>query len=300
MTVFRASFERSGLDERKPGIIIPRTEGSNVFSMDSPIDYQFIPSHRGLSVKHLKPKEWSKLRVPPGKAATPIFRTGRTYQVTAAKGVPRKGATIKALNPRTKKIDAILNVAVLQVRPMSIAIRPVLIRGPYDAPAIHCHAPIDMQQMVSKMNEIWTQANVTFSLVSSEPVLLDVPAEIVDINRSLDVLAANRSKGADFTMFLVAKASDINDPHPETSHAKPVPVPGVSNWDNQVSLISDERTLYPELMAHEAGHHVGDADYHDPTTGGHPRWCGPTALMHTPSAGEAEISYDEAVDHFNK
>lgn len=315
---FRAPFQSAGVDaDRKPaGMIVPRRPGGSNFACLAAGSGLTLSASRGLEIK-----EFKDLRPPltliagvilalEGKTPTLDFLIARTFQVTANHAAPRTGGKITAVNPRTKRVEATLEVAVLNERRIKLAVRPVLIPDPgTGAPRLHSKKPFDIATLVAQMNSIWSpQANVVFTLVSSAPVLIDdgaaiakslgllaasatLPA-IVDIQKFESLLDANKDKSADLTMFLVEQAADT-DPAATRPHV----VAGATNAALGISLIGDDRTLQPELMAHEAGHFIGDSGYR--TGSGHPT-SDPKALMRTGGSPFAKISFDEATLHFNR
>lgn len=322
---FLAAFQNAGVDQkRRPaGMIIRRGHGqSNFFSFANGTGFTFDPPS-GLEItQEFKPNR----SLPPlmsmpaaimeafrGRKPTLNFLTWPTFKVTvtAKSAAPRKGWKITARNSHTKSVVT-LEVAVLGERRIKLAVRPVQIpaRRPDGGPApgtrvLHSKKGFDINAMVATMNEIWTpQANVVFTLVSSEPVLIEDSAEIarildlrstdtaplpaiVDLQKFKDLLAREKDKSADLTIFLVEQAADTN-PKVRIPHI----VAGASDSDHLgIALVGDDRINQPEVMAHEAGHFMGYPGTHPVSD--------PDALMRDGGAPAAWIPYDDVLKYFN-
>jgi hypothetical protein len=191
--------------------------------------------------------------------------------------------TLPVSNVRVRAGSDTLRIAVLKPRPVKLSIRPVQVRDPNNpngALVYHSKQPFDVNAMVAQMNNVWTpQANVVFTLVSSTPVpLIDEPKlakimglteeerpavlpEAVNMTQFKGLLIDNRDKNADLTMFLVERVAEGQVRNLTYTGGLTHLEPGFA-----ISLISDSRTKEPLLkllMAHEAGHFVGNMAHTD-------------------------------------
>jgi hypothetical protein len=184
--------------------------------------------------------------------------------------VPSTTGVLQAMDDQRRIALDTLQVAVLKPRTVKLSIRPIQVRSPQGALVNHSKEPVDANAMVDQMNAIWTpQANVVFTLVSSTPAQLTDEARIAKIlrlsaptaplpqivNKTLfnDLLTENKDKNADLTMFLVERASIGPQTNAQIVNGATL---------HGTSLISDSRAKEPLLMAHEAGHFLGNDSGH--------------------------------------
>jgi len=242
-----------GVDEHIPtggaGIIVPLGGSNTVILADGPgirpasntptVQVEEITDPRTLHI-------WSPLLplfVPTHKlksGAISIWKIGSHSEGTEKREVRAK--------------EAKLQVAVLRQTPVSVSIRPTLVRDDRGN-KVSFNVAVDPQSLIDEMNSIWRpQANVVFALAKTDPAFIDglSPESKFDINRAVTDIQANRQPplwytsfennkdpAAALTMFLVRRVFDGGKPVKGTS------IPGIS-W------ISDDRS--DRTMAHEAGH----------------------------------------------
>jgi hypothetical protein len=222
---------------------------------------------------------------------------------------------LKAVARGHPKQQAVLDVAVLPPRPVKLSIRPVQIRDPQGNLVFHSKKPFDTAAMVDQMNSIWTlQANVVFELVSSNPApvtdegeiakILDLKSDkaplppFVALPTFTPVFDRLKDPNAELTMFLVEKAGDLGKPG--TPYRNATTVSGITDPKLGISLISDERTFLPELMAHEAGHRIGSTVGKDGKFLKFGHTGGPRDLMHDGGRAEAKVPFKDVIGFFNR
>ena len=166
---------------------------------------------------------------------------------------------VHATNPRTAKIEATLKITVLRRKVLKVSIRPTLCLDERKN-RVNFNAPVDPQKLLDRMNAVWEpQANVSFQLASTNPVLIDglsLVSRVANIKNPalLKSFTDNKDPAADLTMFMVRQALDGKDV-----------VNGVTNALAAIALISDNRS--ENTMAHEAGHFLGTLNDHGKPVG---------------------------------
>ena len=284
MAKFKEYTPFQGVDESAPptGIIVPMGPGPGKFNLVRLAGGQGIRPQPPPSAPTIKIEDVTEAGNFLGAAAlhSPLLPGDKLFKISGSL-------------PLTTQVQAggdTLQIAVVKQRTVKLAIRPVQVRDPQNPNALvnHSKVPIgDIDAMVDQMNAIWTpQANVVFTLVPSTPVQLTdetrigniagqslgaafqtpspLPVEVnIDVFR--DYLFDNRDPNAHLTMFLVQGCARGSQTAPDRGDN------GVSQWLPGaawgISLISDARAQSPALMAHEAGHFLGDLRRHtDDTT----------------------------------
>ena len=130
------------------------------------------------------------------------------------------------MNPNTpKKVEKTIAVNVLGEKPINIAIRVVLIKGDDGKWVSHGKVEFDPQALCDQMNTVWVpQANVKFSLVPTDPLMIDEKELADELKRTGVSKAAflnqvhiqafdplfrrHKVEKADFTIFLVKSILD--------------------------------------------------------------------------------------------
>lgn len=323
---FQEALATAGIDEDAkpyPGAIIP-LDGSNFVRLIGGRDLR-LDAPKTLKVEELSLQGFMQAALPlfafflallPKALKPGNLSDTRYFRISAS--IPRSPmrAQVKAVSPRHSKPEAVLDVAVLRPKKVKLSIRPVQIRDAQGGLAFHSRKPFDIAAMVGQMNAIWTpQANVVFELISSNPVpvideqeiarILDVdPAtrptlpSLVVLQRFKDLFDALKDRNADLTMFLVERAGDLADP--KASYRAADRVSGITDSGRRISLISDDRTLLFELMAHEAGHQLGSfiGQRGQFVRFGHRG--GVRELMHDGGSTVAKIPFHDVLDFFNR
>ena len=156
---FREVSPSAGVDEDQQGMIIP-AGGSNTVLLEGGKGFKLTTDIPKLQI------DIDKAPVSSATVARPAIKIRLTDKSKA-----RSTGTVTAKNHKTREV-VVLRVTVLPPKPISLAVKPVLIRMTgilTGAFAIHCKQPFDdIPGMVKTMNSIWTpQANVVFNFVQS-------------------------------------------------------------------------------------------------------------------------------------
>jgi hypothetical protein len=331
MAKFQEVTPFSGVDESATptGIVVPLGPGRGKFNIVRLTDGRGIKP-RPLPGSPIKIDEITgadalmRAAVTFGGSIVPPLSMDRTFLISGI--VSGTNFQVQAMDPRGFALDT-LQIAVLKPRPVKLSIRPIQVRSPQGGLVYHSKVSFDANAMVDQMNSIWTpQANVVFTLVSSNPAQVIDEAKIgnllgkslgpafqgpaplpetVNIHVLKDLLIENVDKNADLTMFLVQSCSKG-----ETGNT--LSVHGVTDWGPgwAFSLIGDWRAKEPALMAHEAGHFLGnmrdhtddaDDDKGDPKDKRRQLMVngGATLVNSDGSAGYKLIPFDLAIKRFN-
>jgi Metallo-peptidase family M12B Reprolysin-like len=277
---FREVFGNAGVDEvaKPPGMIVPRG-GSNIVRLVGGSDWR-VDSPPTLKIAEIVPpsisailgevvSSVSRLLTPAALIDRPIDLRDSRFFILSDHSAPGR-VEVKAINPRTPAAEATLRVAVFGQRKVKLSIRPVLTRNAQGDQVLHSKRPFVVKALVDRMNAVWTpQANVSFNLVSSNQVPIDDGVEIAKAlrlknptaqlpsviltDRFAELFSRFKDKNADITMFLVEKVGYFDRPGSLNVTTKD----GVTDAGFGISFISDQRTLNPDLLAHEAGHILG-------------------------------------------
>jgi len=309
MIEFKEVVPFSGVDTSKTpkGIIVPLGPGPTKFNMVR------LTNGQGVSVvlrggANIKVEKlgwlWGyflRLPSPP---------SDRLFKISSI--LPSQNGYLEAMDPGGFTLDR-LNVAVLKQKEVKLSIRPIQVLNPQGNLVYHSKAPFNFKDMVDQMNSVWTpQANVVFTLVSSNPVpLIDearnaklmnmapnyTPPALkgpMNIEVFKDLLIENKDRSAQLTMFLVERVAQ--GPTGNVIYPSGATIDGVS-------LISDNRARLPLLMAHEAGHFLGQEGHTDDPDDANKRAKDPRQqLMVNGGAdlGYKLIPFDLVVTRFNK
>jgi hypothetical protein len=261
---FREVFPYAGVDEHTPagnvGIVVPLKGANVVLLADGPdLKVEAIPK-LAVQVDEIRdPQYYTALANAqnPGKGIDIAYTmamlkrgTYRIFKITGNSVPGLDAAWVKALNPRTSRVEATLKVLVLRQLTVKIAIRPVQVLDGQKNVVSFTDAPFDPQVLLQQMNSIWTpQANVVFQLGRTDPALIDglsPKADGADITSPAlsESFQCMKDAGAALTAFLVRRAYDGRDW-----------VLGVTKAKDGFALIGDNRS--PNTLAHEAGHFLG-------------------------------------------
>jgi hypothetical protein len=191
---FRELLRCSGVDEEAtpPGIMVP-LGGSNVVLLDTDgADVEVGARSRAIRVKEIDGAEIRKKLIETNIAVNQpgidsAFRDAmlptsmfwyykpRIFEIRSHKlPVSFPGAEVWA-KQKGRGAETKLKVVVLEEKKVKVAIHNVLVTGPDGKSALHSKQRCDPQQEVKNMNAVWNpQANVSFELVSSTDVIVDL------------------------------------------------------------------------------------------------------------------------------
>jgi hypothetical protein len=161
------------------------------------------------------------------------------------------------------KVEATLQVVVLDTMVVKVAIRNLKVRNGQGMPTYHAATPVDAGEKCNGMNAVWIpQTNVVFELVRSEPAFIDdhdaatratlakgfglkdaetasVPP-VIDPLRMEEVFLKHMVPGTQITFFLVDKLKD-----------------GANGQMLPTGIGFVKSNHGPTTFAHEAGHYLG-------------------------------------------
>jgi hypothetical protein len=285
---------------------------------------EFPPSFIPMMVSHTQDmsKKWAfnLNKLPPNllekakeaMVGTPLPNDARIFGLQGdSLGGTSQGTEIKAIHPKTGAAVTKLLAVVLKQRKVKISIRPVQVRDGSGNIVFHSKNKFDVQELKESMNWIWAQANVSFELVSSQPVLIDDRAAIakalnlqantaplpakININDLGDLFAKEKDPNADFTFFLVNDLVTRERGRPNAPMTEPR---GVADSDRGIALLADDMTW--ATPAHEAGHLLG---FHGRHSAVDPKSHRDRLLLMKeggPDVGPGKIPFIDIVQVFNK
>lgn len=195
---------------------------------------------------------------------------------TVKTGLAGTPVTVFGRSARGGRMEATLQVAVVEKMVVKVAIRNVRARDAQGRMRYHAKRPVDPAREVSQMNAIWTpQTNMVFELVPSGDLDVDhndpktqaelakayglkgqatfSPESTVWADKNSQWFAQFRVPGAHITFFVVHKLHSGGDPVYGRGGETPN---GTMNRPLGVGFIADSRLA--STFAHEAGHYVGD------------------------------------------
>jgi hypothetical protein len=171
---------------------------------------------------------------------------------------------------KSKGGDATIRVVVVKEKTIKLAIRNLKVSDGRSGGGLVDHAtrPSVPAIDVATMNIVWTpQSNITFDLVSSDPLVIDdrleptrnelrkalglrpdsVPqiGEVIEPSKLVDVIKARNQTSAEFTIIVVGRAIDSDKGN----------VNGITIPAGAFAVVTDFREF--NTMAHETGHYIG-------------------------------------------
>jgi hypothetical protein len=191
------------------------------------------------------------------------------FKITGKTLGGKKGTTVRVAKTQKSKAEESLQVVVLKPRRLSLSIRPVQVSNNKGGWVYHCERYYDAKALLARTNDVWTpQANIVFTLASSDPAPLDdqeaiakalgssspnpmVPPiiEFDDFKGMFQKIREKEKSKADFTIFMV---------HRITHGGEGNPAYGVTNQKGAFALVADDgRAEDMETISHEIGHYLG-------------------------------------------
>jgi hypothetical protein len=324
---FREVFSAFGVDAdgEKPRMMVP-LHGTNLVALEGDPDLVLSPGRDNIKVQKLE-----KGKLPQALATAQHIATsnrekrllGKDATVFQVYGTDRAGGfdgvPLNAVNPKTpKKIEKTIAVNVLGEKPISIAIRAVQIRGDDGKWVPHGKVTFDPQVLRDQMNMVWIpQANVKFSLVSTDPLRIDDKELADELKRTgiskaafLDqvhlqafdpLFRRHKTEKADFTIFIVKSILDRDLSAHKGGDEPAGATPPKSGFclicdrmaSDKVREAKKQASIPGIVPAHEAGHFLG--------LDNHPAGAPDEMLMREggPTVGVGRIPVERTLRVFN-